>query len=1066
MLILSCLFLCVGFITAQTTKVSGVVVDDIGEPVVSASVVVKGTTIGTVTDLDGHFTINVPSDKNTLVFSLVGMLPTEAKAKDGMRVVLNPDENMLGEVLVVAYGTSKKEALTGSVSAIGAADIVKRPVANVAAALEGMGTGVQVNNSYGEPGSSPSIRIRGFSSLIGSVDPLIILDGMTYNGNIGNINPEDIENISVLKDAASTALYGSRAANGVVLITTKKGKVGEKGSMTLSIRQGIINRAIPEYDRLGPDAYMQVAYDGYRNSLMSRTSKPLNLAAANAEARATLIKDILRYNIYNTTNGELFDENGVLNANASVHPLIAEDLDWFKDMERTGYRQDYNLNGTAATDKLNVFYSLGYLDEKAYVKTSDYARITGRINLSYSPRKWLTTGVNLSFTDEKANLSNGSGSGYANVFANARTIAPIYPVHVHDLNTGEYILDSYGNKQYDYGQYLTRPSYNNRNAILEGLLNSNVRRVKRNTLQAFAEVPFLEDFKFTVKGDLSNRIQTTKQYDNAVVGDGQGSNGRLQQTDYNFKEYTFSQLLTWNKTFNEEHHVDVVAAHEYYNWQRDYFFAFKTNQTITGMTVFNNFAVPNSIDSYKDQYRLESLLARLRYNYSEKYFGEFSIRRDGSSIFSPDHRWGTFWAVGGSWIVSREDFLKSVNFVDMLKLRASYGQVGNDGFSAGDYYAYLSRYTLEVNGQAGALYRSNVAYPGVTWESLNNFSAGFDARLFNKLNLTIDYFDRRNADLLLDVSRPLSAGSTNTSSASPTIRQNAGTMKNYGIEIAADVDVVRNSDFRWNLGADVTFLKNKIVKLPEEMKNGYINGTKKWMEGHGIYDFFIYQWAGVDQLTGEGLYILDPAKVAASKSDKSYRLINDKEYTTSFSQGLRDYSGSAIADAFGSVKNAFSYKDFTLNVLCTYSIGGKLLDSNYASYMSVSANPAALHADITKAWKEAPEGMDATSPNRIDYHGVPKVDYTTNSTAHTSSSTRFLEDASYFAIKNIALSYQLPKNLVEKLDLKTITLGANLENAVIFTKRKGMDPQQSFNGTADNQFLPMRTISFSLNITL
>lgn len=1063
-LFLSCLFLSIGFILAQTAKISGTVVDNNGESVIGASVVVKGTTIGVATDLDGKFSIEVPDGKTTLVFTLVGMNTVEQAASQGMRVVMSDKETLLDDVVVVAYGTTKKEALTGSVAAISASDISKRPVSNVGAALEGMGTGIQVSTSLGEPGEKPSIRIRGFSSMLdGANDPLIILDGSTFNGNIASINPDDIENISVLKDAASAALYGSRAANGVILITSKKAKSGDRGTINLSIRQGFTNRALKEYDRLGANDYMQAAFDGYRNQFMSKDGMSFN--DANAAARKNLIPSILGYNIYGIANEELFDNNGVFNTNAKVLSGIASDLDWFDIMERTGYRQDYNLSGTAATEKLNVFYSMGYLEDKGYIKTSDYNRLSGRINVEYSPRKWLKTGLNLSGSYEKRNRANTeSSTGFVNPFYYARFMSPIYPVHLHDLSTGDYILDDFGNKQYDRGAGLyDRKQNKDRHIAWETELNKNLIKTNRTSIEPYAQIKFLNDFTFLIRGNMTIKTMKESQYGNAIIGDGAGA-GRSILYDDEFKEYTTIQQLTWNKTLKQIHNLEVMAAHEYYSWMNRNMYIFKQGESMPGNDDFLNFSTTNAVESYTDRYKLDSYLARAKYNFDERYFAEASFRRDGSSMFGSDNRWGNFWSVGGSWIVSREAFMKNLSWVDYLKARISYGQVGNDTFGARNYYLYQSLYALDKNGGSGAIYRQTIADPMVTWESMDNFTAGIDGRLFDRVNFTIDYFDKRNRDLLFDVTRPLSVGSTNSgSNLSPTIRKNVGTVKNYGFEISADADIIRTKDFRWNLGADITLLKNKIIELPEDMReNGFIYKNSRWFEGKSRFDLYVYQWAGVDQMTGDGLYYADTDKtIPASQLVE----INGEKYTTGYSYAKRDYSGSAIPDAFGSIRTSLAYKDFTFSFLCTYGIGGKVLDGNYADLMSVSTSPSAMHKDIKKAWKAVPEGMTETSSNRIDKNGVPALNYSKVSNNHTYASTRFITDASYFAIKNVSLNYNIPKSIVSRLDISNMSLSANVENLGLFTKRKGLDPQQSFDGNTSNVFVPARTVSFSLNVS-
>lgn len=1072
-------FMLLGVTQAQTNSITGTVIDaSDGMPLPGVSVKQKGTNTGTQTNTNGQFSIPVTGRQAVMIFSYIGYESVEVNAITGkpLRISLKTADQSLNEVVVVAYGTATKESITGAVSSVSAKDIEKRPVSSVTGVLEGSSPGIQVNNTFGQPGSDATIRIRGFSSVNGSNAPLIVLDGVPYGGNISDINPNDIESISVLKDATSAALYGNRASNGVVIITSKKGS-NKRGSLNAVINQGVYTRGIPEYDRLNANEFMETMWKGYRNSLL--TSSPAtypNVASASAKASETLVSDYLKYNIYNKPDNQLFDENGKLVSDAAILDGYKDDLDWYAPIERTGHRQDYNLSGGTSTDKSSLYFSGGYLDEKGFVKRSDFNRYTGRINADITPKDWIKTGMSIAGSHQQSNSVSGAASNaasFVNPFMYARQIAPIYPIHLHDPATGEYILDENGEKQYDSGSEYSRPQYPSRHVIWENSLDKD--RTFRNTVngQAYADINFLKDFTLTLKGDLNVRNSENQTYNNAIIGDGAGNAGRARREIYRYKNYTLQQLLNYGKTFGD-HRVDILAGHENYYYNENYLFGFKTKETFAGASELINFTNITDLYDYQDNYRLESFLSRAKYNYASKYFAEASLRRDGTSRFSKDTRWGYFWSLGGSWILSKEDFMQSLDGkVDNLKLRASYGQVGND--ASADYYAHYALYNIDQNANLAALYKSQNAALAAKWESLGSLSTAIEGRLLDRVNFNVEYFDKRSKDLLFDVNLPLSAGGTSTTVAESTILQNIGVVSNKGFEITADVDILKSTDLRWNFGVNATFMKNKILELPEQNKvNGIISGTKKYMEGHSVYDFWAYQFVGVDQMTGDALYLPDTKTYNVNGSTPGAAVIpaanlvqiGDQYYTNFATYGVRDWGGSAIPDVFGSFNTSLSVKNLTLSALFTYSLGGKTLDYSYNTLMSMSGNPSALHKDLLKAWDGVPEGINATSADRIDPNGIPVVDFTRSSRNNQSLSTRFLQDASYLVIKNIALSYNLPKTWMTRLDVSGMTVNAGVENLATFTKLKGMNPQQSFNGVADNAFVTARVFSLGLNIKL
>lgn len=988
------------------------------------------------------------------------MQTQEVLIKPNVKVFMKADAEMLDEVIVVAYGTAKKESLTGSISVVDSKKIEKRITTSVTGALEGSAPGVQVNNTYGEPGKAPSIRIRGFGTLVsGASDPLFIVDGVPFDGNIAELNSNDIESMSILKDAASAALYGNRAANGVVLITTKSGRGSDKPSITLQINQGIYNRGISEYERLGADQWMEASWKAMKNYAMTGS---LGLGESDAAAYATknIITGYARRNIYDAADDALFDANGNLTANKLSG---YDDLDWAKDIERNGYRQEYNLSASSSGDKLSVYSSVGYLNEKGYVIASGYERFSGRVNSTYTPNKWIKAGLNLSGSTTKRDYNdNATGEYYANPFYITRYMAPVYPLFMHNAD-GSYALDELGNKQYD----VTSSYLSNRNIAYE--LRNNKEESRRNVLggQAFVTVNLPYDFSVTVKGDLNNSTSNNTKYDNPKIGDGATNNGRLTSYAYQYTNYTMQQLINWKHSYKNMHNVDVMLGHENYSWERKYTSGMNTGMAVDGNLTMGNFLTNSFFNGSDDEYKTESYLARARYNYDERYFAEASFRRDGSSRFHPDNRWGNFFSVGASWNIKREAFMQDIDWIDHLKFRASYGEVGND--AGVNYYGYMALYTIDKNGGEAALLKKSLSAPDIKWETTQTLDFALEGRLFDRLNFQIGYFDKRSKDLLFEVRLPLSAGSypwVDTDNGAPmnlTQYKNIGTVSNRGVEIALDADAINTRDWKWNIGLDATFLKNKVVKLPDG--KDILRGMQNYSEGHSIYEFYTYHFAGVDQMTGQSLYTIDPEKKEDAAANNALTTIDGTDYTTITTYGKRDWAGSALPKVYGSIHSAVSWKDLSLNILFTYGLGGKVYDGSYHSLMSTSAmsSGSALHKDALKSWDGVPEGMTETSANRIDPNGVPALDFN-RSTDNNATSDRWLTSASYLVFKNLNLSYSLPKSWMNRWGISGLTLTAGIENLFTVTARKGLNPQFSFNGTSDDTYVTARVYNLGLTV--
>ena len=1093
-----------GALFAQTRTVTGkVTLAEDGSGAVGAYVVVKGTAIGASTDINGDFVLSgIPASAKTLEISSIGMVTVEVPIQNVVNVALEADNELLDEAVVtIAYGAAKRSSLTGAVASVGSEKIANRPTSSVTSALEGAVTGVQVNSTYGNPGSSPSIMIRGNGTVNGSYAPLYVIDGVPFGGNIADLNPADIESMTVLKDAASAALYGNRASNGVILITTKKGTEG-RFSVTASINAGVYERGIPEYDLANAKEFMEISWQGLKNDRQYYYGD--EAAAAATYANENLISERLYLNIFDKADNALF-QDGKLVSGANIKSGYEGDLDWFDQAIRKGFRQEYNVSASGATNKSDYYMSVGYLDENGYMKTSAFNRLSGRAAVNIRPVSYMKLGFNVNATHQNFNNTSTGSSSYVNPWMYCRNIAPIYPVHLHDVNTGEYILDANGNKQYDGGSYIdangqvvtTRNQYADRHVIWENELNQD--KSVRNTMNAIAtaEFYFLKDFTLTITGNLGLRSDIEQTYNSAVIGDGKGNNGRGSREEYNYKNYTFQQQLRWSHQFGS-HNVSALIGHENYATSNDYLYGYKTNEVFPGVNHLRNFTEITNLYNYGNNYRTESYLSRVRYNYMDKYNVEASFRRDGSSRFHKDARWGNFWSIGANWMISKEPFMQNVTWVNSLKLRADFGEVGND--SGSGYYGYQALYTSGQNANKGAYWISQLENENLKWETGQSWGVGVESRLFNRWNLNVEYFDRRNKDLLFSVILPITAGGTSTSSSNPSITKNIGTMSNRGVEIETDVDIVRNRNWRVNLFANATFLKNRIITLPEQnRKDGIIDGTKRFVEGGDRYAFWLYQWAGVDQMTGLSLYQFDDERfyitddntadgkvLYGTKEDadgnahalmaaSNYTIINGAPYVWNpGSYGKKDWSGTATPTVYGSFGLNVSWKGLSLSTLFTYSLGSKVYDGLYAGKMGISANPSSAHVDNLKSWTGVPAGMTETSADRIDPNGTPML-YTFNTynmdgtdvsiSNNAGTSTRWLVSGNYLVIKNITLSYELPKKLLQPLQMQGLSINVSCENLATFSARKGLNPQYSFSGTtSSNDFVTARVISGGLTL--
>ncbi len=1043
---------------AQDVTVSGrVTSSDEKEGLPGVSVSVKGTTRGTTTDAQGNYKINAPASSQ-LVFSFVGYVGQEIAVgnQSTIAVQLVPDVSNLEEVIVTTFGTAKRASFTGSAGVISAKQIQDRPINNIAQALSGSAPGVQTTAGSGQPGVAPTIRIRGFGSISSSNDPLYVVDGIPYTSNIATLNPNDIESITVLKDAASTALYGARAANGVVVVTTKKG-TKDRNNINVKFTKGLSSRALPEYDRVGPAEYYPLMWEQYRNSVAYRATTPLSLSAANADA-TTRLGSLVGYNVYDVPFNQLVNTDGQLNPNAKLI-YTPDDLDWAKPLMRQGNRDEVNLSFSGGQSKSDYFFSLGYLSDKGFLIRSDYERYAARLNINNQMKPWFKSGANLSATIIKSNQADveaDGGTTFVNPFFFSRNMGPIYPVYAFDpANPGQFLTLPNGEKRYDYGNLNAlglpvRPQFGGRHSLAETRMNQNFFR--RNVLggRAYAEISFLRDFKFTtnVGADLTNTNAAT--FGNPEVGDGAPA-GRATHEFQNITGFNLNQLLNYDKSFGK-HTVDVLLGHENFSITDNNLTGSRSQQILDGNIELINFTTTTNLSTIYNIRKVEGFFSRVNYDYDQRYFVSASVRRDGSSKFYKDNRWGTFYSVSGAWRLDQENFIKTIPNVEVLKLRASYGQTGNDGGgntateaanNSLSYYAWQPLYNLNWNNSSEpGILQSSLGNRNLAWESSNSFDVALEFGLFkNRVSGTLEYFNRQSSNLIFAVPLPLSTGIT-------TVTRNIGTMYNRGIEIELGIEPVRYKDFVWRIDFNATKLKNRITKMPDENPE-IVSGTKKLKVGQSIYDFWLREYKGISPTTGEVLY-----RAASYVPANSLITESNDTLTTAITNARYHYNGTSIPKLTGGITNTFRYKGLSLSTLLVYQLGGKVYDGAYAALMSSGGYGSAKSVDILSRWQKP---GDITNVPRMDNARTSDFD---------AVSDRWLTDASYLNIRSLTLSYSLPGVISRKVFLDNAQVYISGENFLILSRRKGMNVQQNFTGTTGNVFSSAKSLVMGISFTL
>lgn len=1044
---------------AQQVQVTGTVKDNAGNPVAGATILVEGTTNGTTSNADGSYSISAASDA-TLLVSFIGYQSQKhaIAGKTRIDIVLKEDSQAIDDVIVVAFGTAKKEAFTGSAAVIKSDDIAKSQQSNVAQALAGKVAGVQLTNTSGQPGTSPEIRVRGFSSLNAGNGPLWIVDGMPYSGDLNNLNPNDIESMTVLKDAASNALYGARGANGVVMITTKKAK-SKEAVISFDAKWGVNSRAVKDYEYItDPAQFYEVHYDALkRYYLDSGYSEIQAHSLANQNLTASANDGGLGYMVYTLPEGQEFiGINGKVNPQATLGRRVVYEGEeyyiqpdnWTDAAFRHSLRQEYNISISGSGEKTSVYASAGYLDNQGIAYNSDMQRFTSRLKVDYQAKKWLKMGANLNYSRfnydqiDDGGASNSSG----NVFAYTTTVGPIYPLYIRDGN-GNIRYTEDGIMMYDYGHNagMERSIFTDSNALSDSRLDTSNAEGNAFNGTTYFDITFLKDFKFTFNAGVTLDETRSTSIMNPYFGQYKGEKGLIGKGHSRQFEYNTQQILNYTKQFGA-HNLNVMVGHEYYN-ARSYSLSASKSHMLTQENDELSGAVidKQSAGSSRSEYNNEGYFARVMYDYSSKYFFSASFRRDASSRFHPDHRWGNFWSLGGAWILSREDFMAGTQeWLDNLKVKASIGSQGNDNIGN---FQYTNTYTIEnANGEVSTVFNSKGS-ENITWETNSNFNAGVEfSFLRGMVTGGVEYFLRKTTDMLLSFPVPPSQGYS-------SYYANVGDMRNSGIEIELNYTPIRTDKIVWDINLNMTHLRNKITMLPQERRNkvvegygGYVSGTTFFGEGLPMYTFYMKKYAGISS-EGESMWYMD-------ETDADGNVIG-RTTTTEYAKASDYLCGDPIPDLYGGFGTSLSCYGFDLSVAFTYQIGGLAYDSGYAAAMYSPANKSTgmnWHKDILNAW--TPENSSSNIP-RLQYEDQNQ----------NGQSDRFLMNASYLNLQNINLGYTLPAKLSQKLGIDRIRIYLACENVYYWSKRQGFDPRYSYSGsTSQATYSPVRTISGGINL--
>ena len=1033
---------------AQQRTISGKVTDGTG-PLPGVSVVIKGTTNGTETDFDGKYSITASSG-DILIFRYLGYLSINKTIESSnlIDVSMKEDANILDEVVIVGYGTTTKKSFTGTASVVSSENIDAKAVSNVAQALIGEVSGVSVTRTNGRPGSSATIRIRGFSSIQGNSAPLYVVDGVPFSGDINAINPNDIESTTILKDASATAIYGARGANGVVLLTTRKGTVG-KNTVEFDFQSSVSSRTLPRYNLVnGEEDYMELVYAGLKNTAeFAGNNDPSQFALDNLFSDRGVAP---LYNMWNVADG-----NGLIDP--STGRVISgvtrkyTPTDWADAGYRDGVRNEMNFKTSGGTDKTKHYFSLGYLSDEGFIQESQYDRYSTRLNVTSNPVDRVKISTNLDYSYSEYNDATGYGGG--NVTYMLDFTPTIYPLYLRDTDGNIVTNPNTNSPFYDFGDN-TAGNARDFSATYNGVGEAiyNINRTKRHSVNGNinAAVELTKGLTFETTYGMNYYSSNRDITRNSIQGSaGVALGGTLDKSNTSYVSQNFNQILRYKTKFGEDHSFNMLVAHESFADRSEFF-----DMSKKGIVNLN----PNAAgapDNYLDQNgvsfgnivetSLEGYFTQANYNYSKKYYLQGTLRRDGSSRFYKN-KWGTFWSAGAGWIVSEENFLSSSNVINFLKLKASYGVLGDQGNAA---YAGQLGFNIEnLLGQPSLAPRA-VVDPNITWESSEQMQVGVEVELFNgAIQADLDYYVKTTNNLYVNKRLPPSTGDA-------VILTNDGALENRGFEFNVTGNIVRNKDFNLSLTLNGEMFSNAITKMPIENSTSLpkvinVDGRFGQSQGKSIYDYYMREWAGVDPANGNPMWIENWSDENSNGQYDSGEGIQDmliytaanpdavieERITNTYSNATRKYSGkSVIPTVRGAFRLNSSYKGFSLSTQFGYSLGGYGYDAQYANLMTNGkVGGSSYHSDMQDRWMQ---------PG--DINDVPRL-YSNENVQVVSSSTRFLQSSDYLSLNNVRLGYTVPSQFLGKTGFSSVNLWVSGDNLFLLSSREGYNPTTSLIG--------------------
>ncbi len=1094
-LLVALLFVGVGAAFGQGRTISGKVVDsESGDPIIGASVEVVDAQTGSSTDENGKFTVTLPDGYTKLKVEQTSYTTQVVTAREGMVIRLVLSGELLQEAEVeVAVGTKKGKGYVGSAQTVSQDVVEKKSPTDITKALSGEVAGMRVVTSTGQPGVTSTVKLRGTHSFNADGGALYVVDGVPYNGDIAAIDPSDIVSTTVLKDATATSMYGSQGANGVILITTKKGTAGSEGKIEVDVKYGLNARILPMHDVItDPKQYMELVWIGLHNyakyglgSMTPGADANKMLWSKSGELKPVGIPE--QYNLF--TSADVIDpKTGKFRSDVGLRYTPES---WKENMFHVGKKYETTVKLSGGSDKTTYYTSIGFLSDEGYYIQSDYKRLSALSNLDYSPKKWLTANFKAQYTFSSQNAVGQSSRAANNGFRFVNNIPPIYPVFQHNPD-GSIAKDPYnGGKAYDYGQYIgySRPYSAGINPAGALQLDKNYNESHQLALLNALKFEFVKDLKINITNSYGFYTGKTSNIMNMFYGDGAGF-GRISQYMQSVMDFNSIQQAMYNKTFADVHNTDYMVAHTFRYQRGSSMRGGKGNLFRPTDLEFSNATQLSYLESSSANYTSESYIGEFRYNYNEKYFAILNGSIYGSSNFAPGHQYGAYASAGASWNIHRELFMADAKrWLSNLKLKASFGTTGNDQVGPN---LYRNMYGVTSYVGNPAVVATRVGVPSITWEKVYRFNSGIEfdikkGRLYGEIevyhDLVVDNIDTRV------VAPSVGYGA---------IPVNEGKFRNYGFEALLKSKVVKSRNFDLNLRLTLSHNNNRIVELPKEYMYGQwvemtINGGA--MKGFSMGDIFASKYVGVNPKNGRGQWIrYRDANVTDKNAEGYYYISNVHLYknektvkdgkvvlkhpnanivadTVHFAPiaGV-DYTGKNVyPDLVGGFGLDFSTYGFDVSMSFNYIIGGYNYDAMYIGLMGDPlAGSTNYHKDMLNCWNPLAGNTNTDIPglfagqgrftdNAKDYDTFYKVFY--KSSYANAASDRFLISNTALQFDNVRIAYNFPKKMLDKMKLKSLNLWVMANNLMVISHRKGYNPFIYMNGgNSSADYVPSSTI--------